>query len=228
MINTNKASDIGEITGINKGMSRIMRGLTPAPPIIQLPQNITEKQKQLLNDGWPIHAFDKPVEIYPRLWLSGIGFDEDLPGWCKKEGFTHIVNAAGKYARRSYYKTHPCDHNIKYLELDMDDVPQCELKPFMSKMYSFIYHGYETEGKILIHCMWGQSRSVSCLIYFMMMYWGIKYDASIDIIMKSRPAASPNRGFQLQLRSIDISRYSNLNYVIPLEPLPEEDITLIK
>lgn len=135
-------------------------------------------------------------------------FGEDLPTWCKNNSFTHILNASGKYVRSLYYKTHPHNHNIKYLELDIDDMPQCELCPYLSRIYSFLYYAYESKGKILIHCMWGQSRSVSCLIYFMMMYWGIKYDSTLALIQKSRPSAATNYGFELQLRMIDVSRYS--------------------
>jgi predicted protein tyrosine phosphatase len=184
--------------------------LKPTPPGIPLPENINDRQKQLIKNGWPIQAFDFPVEIFPNLWLSGIGFDDDLPGWCGRNGFTHIVNAAGKYGRDTYYKTHPYSYNIKYLELDIDDIPQFSLEPFLSQMYTFVYNAYNQNNKILIHCIWGQSRSVSCLVYFAMIYWSIKYDVAINLVKRYRPSACPNNGFELQLRFIDLSRTTKL------------------
>lgn len=178
----------------------------PVPPPIQLPNGINEKQKLLIGDGWPIQSFDYPIEIFPKLWLSGVAFDDDLPSWCNKNRFTHIVNAAGAYGRFNYYKTHPNNYNIKYLELDIDDLVQFNLSPFIYEMYTFVHEAYEQNSKILIHCIWGQSRSVSCLVYFAMIYWGIGYDLAINLIKRSRPFACPNNGFESQLRMIDLAR----------------------
>ena len=200
----------------------LIHPLKPSPPIISLPQPITDKQRVLLSKGWPIESFDNPIEICERLWLSGIAFEDDLPTWCKDNEFTHIVNASGDYGRSLYYKTHPKDHNIKYLELDMDDTPCFQLEPYFSRLYSFLYHAYESGGKILIHCIWGKSRSVSCLCYFIMMYWCYNYDSTIALIKRSRPFATPNEGFQLQLRLVDLARYSKLKSKKLPDLLPAE------
>ena len=208
---------------MSRNIDHIKEVLRPAPPNIPLPENITEKQKELLKSGWPLHSFDYPVEIFPRLWLSGIAFSDDLPTWCKQNGITHIVNASGKFGRSGYYKTHPNDHNINYLELDMEDVSHCALEPFINNMYSFVYFAYHAKGNILIHCMWGQSRSVTCLVYFIMMYWGIKYDAAIRLIRKLRPSASPNNGFETQLRIIEISLLTKTYSKITQEPTSDNN-----
>lgn len=180
------------------------------PPKVSIPDILDSRQQYLLGNGWPRHAFDRPVEIIPRLWLSGIAFDPDIPSWCQKNGFTHIINAAGGDARAGFYKTQPQDHGINYLELDLLDIPQFGIGPFISKLYAFISEAYSKGGKILIHCVWGQSRSVACLIYFLMINRDINYDTALSIIRKSRPAAAPNTGFELQLRLIDLSRRAML------------------
>lgn len=247
--------------------------LHPSPPNILYSQymtapnhsiNLTNEQKNLLINGWPLHAFDYPVEILPGLWLSGIAFDNDLPDWCHKNAFTHIINASGSYGRINYYRTHPNDYNIKYLELDIDDYSNYNLQPHLTHMYNFIYHAInfskiitsnhemsanthaqlipkkskltpiklqtpfklqshnltenlieqtplpielnQENNKILIHCIWGQSRSVSCMIYFMMIYHQMKYNIALAFIRKLRPSACPNNGFENQLKLIDSSR----------------------
>ena len=192
---------------MNNNNNELKRPLNPQRPKVNSSDRyLTVHQRTLFNDGWPIHAFDEPVEVVNGLWLSGIGFDDDLPIWCHKNGFTHVVNAAGSYARLSHYKTNPNDYNIKYIELDMDDTLDFELQPFLAKMYSFIYFALEKGKKILVHCIWGQSRSVSCVAYFIMTRWWIKYDASLAIIRNWRLCAKPNRNFEMQLRLIDIGR----------------------
>lgn len=168
----------------------------------------------MLNDGWPIHAFDMPVNVYNNLWLSGIAFVDDLPAWCKNNGFTHIVNAAGKFGRNLYYKTNPIDHNINYLELDIDDLPEFNLQPLINQMYTFVHDAtaHNThETKILIHCMWGLSRSVTCIIYFMMRHQGIKYNDCLNLIQQVKPSACPNYGFQSQLLALEIRHNSLLS-----------------
>jgi hypothetical protein len=170
-----------------------------------------ETQRILMADGWPSHAFDHPVEIVPNVWLSGVGFAEDLPSWCYRNGFTHIVNASGSYGRVSHYKTHPRSYAINYLELDIDDLPECSLFPFLPRVYEFIMNAQNVNGKILVHCIWGQSRSVSCLLYFIMTQWLIKYDQALEIIRRGRPGAYPNEGFENELRQIEYSRNVNLS-----------------
>lgn len=180
--------------------------LQPTPPSIQTYRHLTEDQKYLMTHGWPIHCFDFPVEVIPGLWLSGVAFEHDLPTWCHKNGFTHILNAAGSYSQKMFYHIHHNEYGIKYLGLDIDDTVGYPLQPYMSHAQDFIEHGLNEKGKILIHCVWGQSRSVSCLIYFMMMKWNIKYDSALEIIRKVRPNAQPNSGFDMQLRKIDMTR----------------------
>jgi protein-tyrosine phosphatase len=52
---------------------------------------------------------------------------------------------------------------------------------------------------VLVHCHAGISRSVSCVIFYMMNKYKINFDRSIDIIGETRKCASPNYGFQDQL-----------------------------
>ena len=165
----------------------------------------TEDQKLLLKQGWPVHSFDPPVEVTPGLWLSGVAFDNDLPLWCQKNGFTHVLNASGPYAPEEFYCTNPSDYDFEYMELDIEDTVGYSLDPYLPHAYNFIENGITNKGKILVHCIWGQSRSVSCLVYFMMMKWGIKYDRALRLIRKVKPGAKPNRGFDRQLRRLEPS-----------------------
>ena len=173
----------------------------------EIPPNLTIKsftlnQLKLYTEGWPDHAFDKPVEVIPNVWLSGIGFNDNVPKWCKDNNFTHIINAAGSYVTTCNYKTNPISLNINYMELEIEDRSTVNLSRFFKSIKLFFQHAQDSNGKLLIHCIWGQSRSVSCLIYYLMSSQNISYDEALYLIRKVRPVALPNFGFEAQLRNI--------------------------
>lgn len=152
---------------------------------------------------WPEDAFYQPVEIYPNIWLSGVGFTSDLPLWCQQNNFTHIINAAGSYCRENYYHTYPRQYNIKYLELEIEDTKKFPLKVFLEMLMNFMIKEYNSDCKMLIHCVWGQSRSVACASYFIMKHKKISYKEAIAMIRIKRHGVNPNEGFVRQLEYID-------------------------
>ena len=186
-------------------VSPLQLPLHACPPKVNIGDDFDLRQLHLRSMGWPPHAFDRPVEILPMIWLSGIGFDADIPAWCRQNNFTHLINTAGYFARAGYYKTHPNDNGLKYLELDIEDTPRFNMKPSISKLYEFLQDVHDKKGKVLIHCIWGQSRSVACLMAFLMLDQNIDYDNALNIVKKARPIALPNPGFEAQLRSLNRS-----------------------
>lgn len=158
-------------------------------------------QNQLRKAGWPEHSFRTPDKIFSNIWLSGIAFDEDIVMWAYNKGFTHILNACGS-GGECMYLTDPNVVNINYLSLEMEDSPDFNILDYLEKSYNFINQAYDENGKLLIHCMWGQSRSVSCLVHFIMKKWKICYVDAKNIVVYYRPEALPNSGFASQLISL--------------------------
>ena len=182
---------------IDKSLQHLNKSLIAVPPMIEF-------------KGWPLHAFEYPSQVLPNVWISGIAFDDDLPKWCYENKFTHILNACGSYGRIHYYKTHPLQYGIQYLELDIEDVPTVELAPFLGSVYKFLLNAFDFispgfENKILVHCIWGQSRSASCILYFIMKRWKINYDVALSLIRKTRSTIRPNSGFETQLRTMNFT-----------------------
>lgn len=177
-------------------MALIRYPLQPKCPFVVDPiyNTLTDSQKELVVRGWPLHAFYEPVEIIKGIWLSGVGFTDDLALWCKNHDITAILNAAGSFCRINYYKSSP--DNIHYCELDIDDETTFNIVPFLEPSYEFITEHHDN---ILIHCVWGQSRSVSCLIYYLIKKYKLTYKEALTIIHQQRPTARPNNGFIAQL-----------------------------
>lgn len=59
---------------------------------------------------------------------------------------------------------------------------------------------------VLVNCYIGMSRSVSCVIYWLMRRYDMNYDAAYELIKKNREIADPNEGFEKKLRAYDKSR----------------------
>ena len=51
-----------------------------------------------------------------------------------------------------------------------------------------------------MHCALGQSRSVSCIIMYLMMFRAMNYEDSLSLIRVTRPIAKPNISYTSQLR----------------------------
>ena len=54
-------------------------------------------------------------------------------------------------------------------------------------------------GKMLIHCKFGISRSVSFIIAYMVKYFGFNVKNALNYIKKRRKQINPNEGFLVQL-----------------------------
>jgi hypothetical protein len=58
-------------------------------------------------------------------------------------------------------------------------------------------------GRVLVHCVHGQSRSAAVVIAFLMWSSGQTYDICLQAVRACRPRVQPNSGFELQLRLLE-------------------------
>ena len=55
-------------------------------------------------------------------------------------------------------------------------------------------------GVVFVHCAVGQSRSVACIIMYLMLYRNMNYADSLALIKVTRPIARPNLTYREQLQ----------------------------
>lgn len=79
-------------------------------------------------------------------------------------------------------------------------------KPMIEIGYHFIEYSIASGNRILVHCMAGVSRSVSCIIYYMMKKYHVDYDSAYDSIKNRRNIINPNDSFVLQLKEYQNKR----------------------
>jgi len=108
-------------------------------------------------------------------------------------GITHILNTAIEIP--NFYPNY-----FKYLRLNLDDISQQNLYPVLDKSYKFIDNVVNNDGKILVHCAAGISRSSSIVIYYLMKRYNWDYGRAYNYVKSHRKIINPNNGFCRQLR----------------------------
>tara|TARA_B100000949_G_C14043578_1_gene350543 strand:+ start:147 stop:572 length:426 start_codon:yes stop_codon:yes gene_type:complete len=68
---------------------------------------------------------------------------------------------------------------------------------------AFIRHALNSGGTVLVHCVAGQSRSVSVLLRYLSLEYDMGLNASLSMIRAARPTANPNPSFWRQLQALD-------------------------
>jgi len=67
------------------------------------------------------------------------------------------------------------------------------------KVYQIIERAGERN--VLIHCHAGISRSVSCVIYYLIKKHKMTFEQALELVQASREVADPNEGFEDQLQT---------------------------
>lgn len=111
----------------------------------------------------------------------------------KKEGITHIVNCV-----MGSTPGYPDDY--KYLIVNVIDNENQNLIDKFETAVNFIDKAIQENGKVLIHCVCGVSRSVSITAAYLIYKNKISAEKAIEIIKEKRDVACPNPSFMEQLK----------------------------
>lgn len=132
-------------------------------------------------------------EIRPYLCLGSadVTGNSDL---LLSMGVTHILNV-------STIKMENFPDTFIYHNVPLLDIPQENLLIKLKECFEFIDSSRSSDGKVLVHCMAGISRSASVAIAYLMKQSGMTFDEALEEVKKYRPCANPNEGFKKQLRN---------------------------
>jgi len=122
-----------------------------------------------------------------------------------KTGITHIVNCVNDATNKwSGYIQIP---GIHYLSIEMGSSKTAIIGYHIKKIVSFINNAVENNGKILIHCVKGVSRSSSILIAYLIVMENYSFDDAFNLIKKERSICNPNKNLIDQLRNVNRSYF---------------------
>ena len=115
------------------------------------------------------------------------------------------------------------------LGIDVKDTPESNLIPYMLEGAAFIADNIDAKG-IIVHCVYGQSRSVSLCLAYLMLYKGLTLVQAMELMRIQHPTMCVNPGFLSQLHLLyyrSLYRYewdylssSSSTSSFSLEPIP--------
>ncbi|XP_036401472.1 dual specificity protein phosphatase 26-like [Megalops cyprinoides] len=141
-------------------------------------------------------------EVWPNLYIGNVTIAQNRTA-LQKLGITHILNAAhskqGSIGDQRFY-----GHTIVYCGIPADDSTHFDLNIYFRPAADFIHKALkQTDGKVLVHCIMGMSRSSTLVLAYLMMYHQLPLYNAIQKVIQKR-AIYPNRNFLALLLDLDL------------------------
>ncbi len=116
----------------------------------------------------------------------------NLPGLneCK---ITHILNVATGI-RNAF------PEQYKYLNIELLDVPETNIRKVFTSTNEFIQQALVGNGRVLIHCNAGISRSSTIVLAYLLGIHHMNYEDAYQLLKTARSNIRPNDGFVQQLK----------------------------
>ncbi|XP_053546776.1 dual specificity protein phosphatase 8-like [Bombina bombina] len=132
------------------------------------------------------------TRILPHLYL---GSQNDVMNQevINQNGITHVLNVSYSCPKPVFI---PDNH---FLRIPINDSYCEKILPWLSAAVDFIEKVELLNGKVLVHCLAGISRSAAVAIAYIMRSMGLSLDDAYRFVKEKRPSISPNFNFLGQL-----------------------------
>jgi predicted protein tyrosine phosphatase len=138
-----------------------------------------------------------PSEIIPGfLYLSDISIPLD-PKALQKHGFTHVLTLTPRS-----FET-PLPSNIIHNQIRVRDSSASMISGYFEETYAFFEGARLNNGKVLVHCEAGVSRSATITISYVMRHLNMTLREAFEYVKERRQIISPNLGFMSQLKAYE-------------------------
>lgn len=138
-------------------------------------------------------------EVYPGIVL-GNGATVKKKDYLKSIGVSHILNAAefrGVNVGEDFYAS-----SFKYKGLRVEDTPQTQICRHFMEVAQFLDSAISSNGKCFVNCVFGRSRSTTCVVVYLMLKHDWEALQALKHIRSFRPV-EVNEGFVQQLADLD-------------------------
>lgn len=141
-------------------------------------------------------------EVWPNIYIGNVAVAQNKTALLRL-GITHIVNAAhskqGSIGDQSFYGT-----DFVYLGIPAEDSTHFDLNEYFGLAADFIHRAIKSpDGKVLVHCIMGMSRSSSLVLAYLMIYQRMSLKQALHCVVQKR-AIYPNRNFLALLLDLDL------------------------
>jgi len=138
-------------------------------------------------------------EVFPGIYL-GNGATVKKKEYLKSIGVSHVLNAAefrGVNVGEDFFGS-----NFEYKGLRVEDTPQTQICRHFMEVAEFLDRALSSDGKCFVNCVFGKSRSTTCVVVYLMLKYDWNALQALRHIRSYRPV-EVNEGFLQQLADLD-------------------------
>ncbi|RLN51509.1 hypothetical protein BBJ29_002273 [Phytophthora kernoviae] len=140
-----------------------------------------------------LYRMDWGYRFAKMLMDEGRVFSANSAEVIERLQITHVVNMGAITDQRNKFD------NVEYLDVAIKDNVDVDIAQEFGPTIEFIQNAAEQNGRVLIHCVQGVSRSSTIVIWYVMLETKCTLSAAYSHVLKCRPLIFPNRGFMAQL-----------------------------
>uniref|UniRef100_A0A7S2J4T0 protein-tyrosine-phosphatase n=1 Tax=Haptolina brevifila TaxID=156173 RepID=A0A7S2J4T0_9EUKA len=141
-----------------------------------------------------VYKFQRADPIADNIFLGPEGATLE-EAWLRMHKIDRVLTVAA-------HSDHLAKHaSMEYMQIDVDDDPNEALRPYFEAAFAFISKSSSTN--VLVHCVSGISRSSTIVTAYLMSTRRLTFERALALVRERRPVASPNSGFQKQLREYE-------------------------
>ncbi|XP_071377454.1 dual specificity protein phosphatase 13A [Centroberyx affinis] len=140
-------------------------------------------------------------EVWPNLYIGNVAVAQNR-STLHKLGITHVLNAAhgkqGSIGDQSFY-----GNTCLYCGIPAEDSDHFDLSQYFKPAADFIHKALKSkDGKVLVHCIMGMSRSATLVLAYLMLRRRLPLSDALKHMIQQR-AIYPNRNFLSLLLKLD-------------------------
>uniref|UniRef100_A0A665X945 Dual specificity protein phosphatase n=2 Tax=Echeneis naucrates TaxID=173247 RepID=A0A665X945_ECHNA len=162
---------------------------------------LTVKDLQKVLDSCKLNL-NQIDEVWPSIYIGNVAVAQNKAA-LQKLGITHVLNAAhskrGSMGNQSFY-----GNDFVYCGIPADDSTHFDLDVYFQPAADFIHKALKSpDGKVLVHCIMGMSRSSTLVLAYLMIYRHLPLKRALEKLIQKR-AIYPNRNFLALLLDLDL------------------------
>lgn len=142
-----------------------------------------------------------PVEILPGLFL-GDSLHSAQQANLRELGITCLLNVSTTCKNLF-------EQDFDYMNIPVNDNDSANISSWFNEAITFIDNARDNDGKVLVHCHAGVSRSATVCIAYLMYKNSLTLEEAFDHVRSRRGVISPNLNFMQQLKEFEKDLFSS-------------------
>ena len=138
-----------------------------------------------------------PDRVQEHLFLGSLRTAQN-PHTYSSLGVTRVLTCG-----RGLQIISPLPIGVEQIEVPLDDNVDEDMRPFFESLADMIEKWRMEHRIILVHCFAGISRSVTCIVAYLMLKRSRRMVAALEHVQMVRPIVRPNDAFMAQLKKLD-------------------------